>query len=185
MLQSCALIRFKPAFGWLRLTLALTALLVSCGCSGAKLEARQPIGIKLQPNYTDFVMSVQSQVMEDVSEEIVDIYKEVLDRLKKRTQFQRYGTAKQMDFSAGQRTPQRTIVAQVVIKDIRKVSTGANVMFGMMAGTAHLDTDLTLTDGATGQDIGKYRITSSAGTTNAVVASSSKKIATTIIDAYR
>ncbi len=170
---------------WLRLCAAVALVAFASGCGGTKMQAQQPIGIKLQQNYADFVLCIRSVAHEEAGEEIVDLYKDIQERLKKRTQFQHYDTVNAIDFDGGQRTASRTLVAQVVITDIAKVSTAANVMFGMMAGTAHLSANFTLTDGATGQNLGGYTITSNAGTTSAVVGQTAKKIAVTIIDAYK
>lgn len=133
----------------------LLAFLIACAASSTMVP-EQPLATSLKA-YTNFILSVESEVTEDVEKELNDLRGLVLSKVMSLNVFDKVQLQEDAESEEG------TLLVDVKITDIRKVSKGTRFWLGAFAGQASMTTRLLFADAFTGDRLGIYTVTGSSG----------------------
>ncbi len=138
------------------LLLILAAL---AGCTAkTEMVPIEPLTADLSP-YTKVVITTETMVTEDVSQEITDLEQLTLKKL------QELGVFEDIRLGDTEVPAEGTLKVNIVIAKIKKVSGGARFMLGAFAGRASMTTDVFFIDAMRGKELGSYTITGQSGGT--------------------
>lgn len=138
------------------LLLILAAL---AGCTAkTEMVPIEPLTADLSP-YTKVVITTETMVTEDVSQEITDLEQLTLKKL------QELGVFEDIRLGDTEVPAEGTLKVNIVIAKIKKVSGGARFMLGAFAGRASMTTDVFFIDAMSGKELGSYTVTGQSGGT--------------------
>ena len=133
--------------------------IVLAGCTAShKMVSLQPSESDLR-SYSAVVLSVESNVADDVQKEMTDLERLAVAKIKALNIFQ------SVQLGNGERAPAGTLIVKASISKIRKVSGTSRFMTGAFAGRASMTVDITFSDSVTKESIGSYSITGQSGGT--------------------
>lgn len=140
--------------------LIVTALLVMLGgcAAGYKMMPLRPLETDLQ-SYSSVILSVESDVTEDVQKEITDLEELALAKIKALNIY------KSAELGEGTEAGEGTIIVKATIKEIKKVSGFTRFMAGAFAGRASMTTEVSFIDASSKKTLGTYSITGESGGT--------------------
>jgi hypothetical protein len=144
-----------------RATFALVLALIGCGmigCAATSLVAVEPIEVPIN-GYTTVYLSSDSDVAEDISEELFSFDEIAAKKLNKSKLF------KQVIIGTCDSSCERVLNIKMTVTHIKKVSGTARFFLGMFAGEASLEARTTITDAATKQVLGTYDLGGTSGKT--------------------
>ena len=137
--------------------IVLSIILAGCTASH-KMVSIEPSESDLR-SYSAVVLSVESNVADDVQKEMTDLEKLAVAKIKALNIF------KSVQLGNGERAPAGTLVVKASISKMRKVSGTSRFMVGAFAGRASMTMDVILSDAVTKESIGSYSITGQSGGT--------------------
>jgi hypothetical protein len=137
--------------------LLIIAVLAGCTAKTGMVPI-EPLTADLSP-YTKVVITTETMVTEDVSQEMTDLEQLTLTKL------QELGTFEDIRLGDTEDTAEGTLKVRIVIAKIKKVSGGARFMLGAFAGRASMTTDVFFIDTMSGKELGSYTITGQSGGT--------------------
>jgi len=145
--------RIMPLAGLIVLSIFLA------GCTASrKTVSIEPSESDLR-SYSAVVLSVESNVTDDVHKEMTDLERLAVAKIKALNIFQ------SVQLGNGEGAPARTLIVKTSISKMRKVSGKSRFMVGAFAGRASMIVDVTLSDAVTKESIGSYSITGQSGGT--------------------
>ncbi len=156
-------------------------LILLISCASSQITPEKPLSVGLN-NYRNFVLSVKPMVTEDVEKELFDLRGLVLSKVMSLNVFDKVELlkdAKPEDTEPTEPEPadaepteakpedaepeERTLLLEILITDIRKVSSGSRFWLGAFAGEARMTNKLLFIDAATNERLGEYSVTGSSG----------------------
>ncbi len=138
------------------LGLLFLAALTGCSSRGNLSEIR-PVKGDLS-EYSNLLVSVESNVAEDVEEERVELQDMIVADLASQDAFSTVG------IDDGTRPEDSTLLMKIFISDIKKVGGVKRYFLGVFAGRAKVVTEVRLVDGSTSQELGRYEIVGESAT---------------------
>ena len=142
----------------LNLIVVFILALLFAGCGGSTMEVKQPLEKSLSP-FTHFAFSCETNVAEDVTEEITELEERVAEEVKSLALFDSVELGSDKEFPPG------TLQVTATIMEIEKVSEGERFLLGAFAGQASMTIDVIFEDAATGETLGSFSITGESGGT--------------------
>lgn len=165
------------------LAVLLTLVAIIVGCASSELVVRKPLETKLN-QYSKFIFNAESNVTEDVAEEIASLEELAINRVIELNLF------KTTELGSGENADDGSLVVKAVITEINKVSGLTRFLIGAFAGKASMTIDITFHDAKTGVLLGEYDITGKsggtgyAGGTNEAISMAVDKIAEVLSQNY-
>lgn len=137
--------------------LLLLALAVCAGCTArSKMVAIEPLDTDLSP-YASVVISVQSNVSEDMEEEISNLEFYTIKEINKLEAFEK------VELSDIPVSSEGTLLIKIAISQIKRVSGSDRFWGGALAGRASMTTEISFIDAASGKRLGSYTVTGESG----------------------
>jgi len=127
-------------------------------CASSELLTKKPLETKLN-QYSNFVFFAETNVAEDVTEEITDLEVTVMDRVKELNLFASTELGDSTNAKEG------SLIVKAIITDINKVSGLTRFLIGAFAGQASMTIDVSFIDAKTGNSIGEFSIKGESGGT--------------------
>ncbi len=140
------------------LSSALLFALFLGGCASSEVLVKKPVETKFN-QFSNFVLAVESNVTEEVADEITALEVNVMNRVRGLNLFQ---TTK---LGIDENLPEGTLIVKATITDINKVSGTARFFLGAFAGQASMTINMQFIDGATNNVIGEIDVTGKSGGT--------------------
>lgn len=138
--------------------LALVVTLGGC-TAGFKMVPVNPLPEGGLRTYSSVVLSVESNVTEDVQKEMNDLEELAIKKIKALGIYQSARLGEAADAGEG------TIIVKAAISQIKKVSGFTRFMAGAFAGRASMTTDVSFIDAPSKKVLGTYSITGESGGT--------------------
>ena len=162
--------------------LAVVALLIGCAASN-KMIPKQPLNMSLE-SYKNFGVYVESAVTVDVEKELTDLRCLILSRIIE------LGFFNKIILKDDVKPGENTLIVNVKITKIRKVSRRARFFLGSFAGKASMTAKLLFVDANSNKILGTYTVIGSSGNhdfsggTQKAVKKTTEAIAEIISDNY-
>ena len=137
---------------------SIIVIIFFSGCGGSSMTVQQPIEKSLTP-FSNFLFYCESNVAEDVTEEITELEAEVAKEVKTLAVFDSIMLGDTEEVTDG------TLKVKATIQQIDKVSGAERFFLGAFAGSASMTIDVLFSDAATGETLGAFSITGESGGT--------------------
>jgi hypothetical protein len=150
-------VRFPHISLHVRLGLILAIVCLGLyGCASSNFVALEPIEQPIN-SYTTVYLSSESDVAEDISDELFKFDEIAAKKLTKANLF------KQVTIGTCDSNCERTLNVKMTVTFIKKVSGTARFFLGAFAGEASLEANATITDAATKKVLGTYELRGTSG----------------------
>jgi hypothetical protein len=158
------------------LAVSLSALVLG-GCTATfQTTSIQPLGpVRAEHIH---IASIESNVLEDISQEISDLEIELIDR------FRTLDAVTQVSLGGTPGEQEEAIVVRVSVSGIRKVGRARRFFLREMAGRASMMAEVEFIDGDSGIVLGRYEVVGKSGNTECwgVTGDAVEKTAEAILD---